>query len=78
MPQWEYLEVYTFEGAWADNRGRRGDLDEVVKVKNRIAHSRATLLNDLGSQGWELVGLECPASAYDPVTLFFKRPKRSP
>lgn len=55
MQNWEYLEVF-FDYAsntWQDSMGRRGELD----VDDRFKHA-GKLLNELGQQGWELVGLE--------------------
>ncbi len=70
MQKWEYLEVYLDysagswvdreghrhyrAGSWADSMGREGQL---VRVSPVWQHSGG-LLNELGSQGWELVGVE--------------------
>jgi len=56
MPQWEYLEVHVDYDAktWSDSSGRTGLL---VRSESRLIHSGG-LLNDLGQQRWELVGME--------------------
>jgi hypothetical protein len=73
MQQWEYLQV-TFshsrrvgderEHPWRDSLGRKGVASSHV---SNIDY--ATLLNQLGAEGWELVGNWERA-------IIFKRPKQ--
>lgn len=69
MQQWEYLELFLsyYQGKWEDSLGRQGEL-----VKGELSgyasswkwqHS-GTLLNELGQQGWELVGVEAYPYTY--------------
>jgi hypothetical protein len=54
---WEYLEVYVFDGSWTDSSGRKGRLKEVsVGSLARGFRDTTPLLNELGRQGWELIG----------------------
>ncbi len=77
MQQWEYLEVYLFQGepgqgSWMDSTGRQGSMVvvDVPGAKYRW-NTSAAALNDLGAQGWELVAA-MPAGAGH--RLIFKRP----
>jgi hypothetical protein len=63
VQSWEYLEVVLGNDSiradktnliWRDSMGRSGDLQALVF---RFANS-APLLNELGAQGWELVGVQ--------------------
>ena len=78
VPRWEYLVVRIYEHSgwlsWVDSHGNDGELDLVKKAT--LAGDTffpATLLTDLGEQGWELTGV-ASAGEY-ATTLYFKRPK---
>lgn len=76
MQRWEYLAVH-FEGRhWADSLGHRGDVVNAGRPYNETVnndHQPGKLLNELGDQGWEVVGVASgDASDY---RLFLKRPK---
>ncbi len=68
MAKWEYLEVYVLpSGVWTDNTGRTG---APTRLYNGWVTS-ATLLNELGAEGWELAGVVPSDGAY---RLLLKRP----
>ena len=76
--RWEYRVVRIYEHSdwlsWVDSYGNDGKLDLVKKAT--LAGDTffpATLLSELGEQGWELTGVTS-AGEY-ATTLFFKRPK---
>ena len=76
MQKWEYLEVRVFGPEWGDSRGNWGRL-EAQELKRGYAahwHWSATLLNELGEEGWELTGIADDESP-NAYTAFFKRPK---
>ena len=64
MQCWEYLTVYVQSRSWHDSLSRRGSFPE-----NR---QPAELLNELGEQGWELVGTSSGSDA-SVYRLFLKR-----
>lgn len=56
MERWEYLECvvdYHGTGSWWDSVGRSGELAE-----GQSGYHAGPLLNALGAQGWELVGIQ--------------------
>ncbi len=71
MQKWEYLvlSVGVVSGGveWSDSAGRKGRLGRDWDA------SVAALLNDLGLQGWELIGVTTPGG---PSKFYFKRPDR--
>lgn len=78
MQKWEYLEVYHWRSGWSDSMGRSGDFVYVDarEIDGRWYHSGG-LLNELGAQGWELIGIEVlPAGQYGTTAAkwIFKRP----
>jgi hypothetical protein len=74
MDQWDYLEAYVYQDEWVDTSGRRAKLTQSFKVRDAIVYfTSATLLEELGAEGWELVSV-----AYVDMTLyriFLKRRK---
>jgi len=79
VQSWEYLEIelYTYDRArregrpgWKDSMGRSGVLDEMLG--GHFLNS-APLLNELGAQGWELVGVQSTPSYESKLIL--KRPR---
>ncbi len=76
MPQWEYLEVVCnySRGTWWNSYGDEGkllrvDVDAAVQGGRIIT----PIFDDLGLQGWELIGVTA-----DPIgffRFFLKRPK---
>ncbi len=84
MQRWEYLEVEVnyFYGWWRDSLGRRGKLvdSEEADPNQPFSHS-GPLLNELGEQGWELIGIQVlphggTFRTYD-ARWVFKRPGTS-
>ena len=72
MVTWEYLEVMlnTKEGWWRDSIGREGELARRAYGLMSFRYASASLLNELGAEGWELVGYDA-----DPVARWIlKRP----
>lgn len=70
---WEYVEVYVDvnNSAWRDSRGNVGDL--------RARHYRFApdeLLDELGADGWELVGVVPIGAGGHSYGMFLKRPRR--
>ena len=74
MQPWLYLCVMTWDADWADSAGRTGKFPQ---VKGRFSsgdwHDPASLLNELGKEGWELVGTVSGATA-GCYKLILKRP----
>jgi len=70
MQRWEYLElVYLgLEAQWMDSNGESGRVSRV-----RQTHMLTDRMNELGAQGWELVGVVGIDEQY--YRLIFKRPK---
>jgi hypothetical protein len=74
VQNWEYLEVEIKElgsyhpHPWQDSMGRSGELK---RLGEELSNS-APLLNELGAQGWELVGVYSPGRA---AKLILKRPR---
>ena len=66
MQQWEYLQVAVHEHHWHDGRGRGGKL--------RAAGDSQAALEDLGLEGWELVGI-ASGQFSSTYRLFLRRPK---
>ena len=86
MQGWEYLKVFLDyqQERWSDNLSREGDLSAGPLGRYELAwHHSGDLLNDLGQQGWELVGVESYPYLFDGTTSgrgvssgkwIFKRP----
>ncbi len=82
MQRWEYLEIQIDSGirVWRDSLGREGELREATGRWGSYRHGGA-LLNDLGDQGWELVGIEAVPSgstvwqSRPEARWIFKRPR---
>lgn len=74
--KWEYIELRVFGPDWADSRGNAGRLVSLPIKQGGAAQWRWTspVLNELGEEGWELVGMADDASP-NAYTAFFKRPK---
>ena len=73
MPNWEYLQVAVSGGKWVDSIGRLGELPK-VHSKNFLLHNAASLLNQLDTESWELVGV-AGSQTDASYTFFFKRSK---
>jgi hypothetical protein len=76
VQRWEYLDVYLFEHGveWIDSQGRVGEIPTLTH-ENWVGHRLPTQLsNELGDDGWELVGA-IPAQGQRDFILCFKRPK---
>jgi hypothetical protein len=75
MQQWEYLElrVHTSWDNWSDSLGRSGPLSTVTGPHR----GTAAVCNELGEQGWELVGLTSDDRPNQNFVAIFKRPKLS-
>jgi hypothetical protein len=75
MAEWEYLEAYVYQDEWIDSSGRRKLVQgKKMKVRDAQVHFTATsALNELGSRGWELVGVGFTDMSL--FRLFLKRPK---
>jgi hypothetical protein len=76
VQQWEYFEVLldARRGLWLDANGESGELTHVEYGSGRLAEEHlfmAAVLQGLGAQGWELVGV-VPHSAGEK--LYLKRP----
>lgn len=76
MQRWEYLEVFlNYSWAkWHDSTGRQGELVTGAKITDIHwwQHS-GPLLNELGREGWELVGVESHTGSNDGAKWIFKR-----
>jgi hypothetical protein len=69
VQQWEYLDLMVLSADWADSQGRSGKLTE-FPVEGRDEYwTVGPLLNQLGAEGWELVG-------FQGGRLILKRPKQ--
>ena len=67
MQRWEYLTIVTNGKHWSDSRGRAGELVQRKTHQGLHWYDLASVLNELGEQGWEFVG--------GGGQLIFKRPK---
>ena len=74
MQQWEYKDVHVAATTWTDGTGSRGSLQRFAHEAGHSFWSANQLLNELGSEGWELIG--SAAGAADHYVLFFKRPRQ--
>jgi hypothetical protein len=75
MPQWEYLDIYIGNHSWVTPDGISNTLDEIrPKEWTYPFPSFHTLLNQLGSHGWELSGVIAREGG-ETEHLLFKRPK---
>ena len=68
METFEYLVVWIAGKYWIDSAGREGELEERRHSQDSALYRYDTgpLLNELGSQGWELAGV-------DTIMLYLKR-----
>ena len=71
MQKWEYLEVSVAYRHWVDSMGRSGELSQQAHSHAGF-YSAASLLNELGQQGWEVTGVAAGNSS--TFTLLLKRP----
>ena len=81
MQSWEYLEIELVSQAWRgggarewkDSMGRSGKLEPLGQ--NFL--NSTPLLNELGAQGWELVGVQSYETNGNTfgAKLFLKRPR---
>jgi hypothetical protein len=63
---WDYLEAYVYQDEWVDTSGRRTKLTQKFKVRDAVVYfSSATVLDELGREGWELVSV-----AYVDMSLY--------
>ncbi len=73
------VTIGVYNAQWRDNRGRSGRLANVqIPKAGKTWASAADILNDLGSDGWELVAT-VPAIENDPAgngtyRVLLKRP----
>ena len=74
--RWEYLEVDVHVETWSDNTGRSGRLPIAEAGPGQIP-SVVGVLNELGSEGWELAGV---SNSQSPLIyrLLLKRRVTSP
>jgi hypothetical protein len=70
MQRWEYHTITTYAYNWADSIGRTGRLP---REGPPMYGDPTGMLNELGEQGWELIGVA--ARAGGDCQLFLKRPK---
>jgi hypothetical protein len=78
MAKWEYLTVQVTLGEWYDSAGRKGKnnlLSEFVAGNEDKVYHPTELLNNLGEDGWEMVGVASTDSS-QRYKLFFKRHKQ--
>jgi hypothetical protein len=77
MEKWGYLTVQVTLGDWHDSTGRKGKTDVLsdftVGNTDKI-YAPTELLNNLGEDGWELVGIAGTDSS-QRYKMFFKRRK---
>lgn len=80
MAGWEYLEIFVKGGGWIDSSGREGKLSEDRRSSYRLYwHPLAAVLQERGTEGWELVAAVGGEKPHDPqfdYRLFLKRPKQ--
>ena len=69
--RWDYLEVDVHVETWSDSAGRTGRLPIEQSGPGQLP-SVLPVLNDLGSQGWELAGV---SNSQSPLIyrIFLKR-----
>ena len=67
MQRWEYLTLFVSRLSWSDSLGRQGEVPRLVGWQSQ--GDPTELLNQLGDQGWELVGA-------DDGKLYLKRPRQ--
>ena len=72
MQSWEYLQVCVIDRNWADSLGRNGQLAPGPGLDWRLV---TPLLNELGGEGWELVGTTSGDGRANIYQLFLKRPR---
>ena len=79
MGGWEYLEAYVYQDDWIDSSGRRVSLKSETKMHNANTHFTASpILNELGTQGWELVGIVFQDMSLYRLFLKRQRPELRP
>jgi hypothetical protein len=77
MDKWEYLTVQITLGDWHDSTGRQGKnnvLSDFISGNADKVYDPTELLNNLGEDGWEMVGVASTDSS-QRYKLFFKRRK---
>jgi hypothetical protein len=77
MEKWEYLTVQVTLGDWYDSTGRKGKnkvLADFVVGNDDKVYDPTELLDNLGEEGWEMVGVASTDSS-QRYKLFFKRRK---
>ena len=77
MEKWEYLTVQVTLGDWYDSTGRKGRnnvLADFVVGNDDKVYVPTELLDNLGEEGWEMVGVASTDSSQS-YKLFFKRRK---
>ncbi len=75
MTAWEYLEVFadTVQARrWLDNTGRTGELGREASGYDFYA----SLLDQFGQEGWELVSVMGEGAMAGSYRFFFKRPRQ--
>jgi hypothetical protein len=76
MQRWEYLTIFISTVTWQNSLGRTGTLRNIYPraLESDRVGDPTELLNELGEQGWDLVGVN---SGYTLTTykLFLKRPR---
>ena len=75
MQKWEYMELLAGPRTWQDSAGQAGETPSIGTASLERWWSVTPILNELGTEGWELVGI-APYSthAFSGFRLFFKRP----
>ncbi len=71
MDRWEYLEIWASKAQWWDSVGRSGKLPESTADD---CWPVTPLLNELGDQGWEVVGIAADGYHWWQQKLLLKRP----
>jgi hypothetical protein len=70
--RWEYLQVDVHVETWTDSVGRSGRV-AISEAEPGQVPSVLGLLNELGSQGWELAGVSNTQSSLIYRMLFKRR-----
>lgn len=72
MQRWEYLHAGIFGRRWLDSHGRSAWLSVRQDREGELVDASA-VLDELGEQGWELVGFGTDVGSIQHLIL--KRPK---